>query len=243
MYYLGSRFYDPVICRFINADDISNLAANNDFISFNLYTYCLNNPVNRIDEDGNLSVLNCVKVAIGAVAFAGAIALTVATGGSAATIAIGVAKIASSVALSTLASGYAGYRSNGKQGMIDGLCNGFMFGSLSACAGAVSKSIDIAKATSGTPNSMGQAGERLAHINPKAKTTIRINGRNRIPDKLTKRTLTEVKNVKYISNTRQLRDFADYADIYGLKKILYVRPNTRVASSLIRAGWKVKYLW
>lgn len=232
-----------MIGRFISADDISNLAANNDFISFNLYTYCLNNPVNRVDEDGNLSLLNCAKVAIGAVAFAGAIALTVATGGSATTIAIGMVKIASSVALSTLASGYAGYRSNGKQGMIDGMCDGFMFGSINAFVGATAKSIDIAKATSGTSNSMGQDGERLAHINPKKKTTIKINGRSRIPDKLTKRKLVEVKNVKYISNTRQLKDFADYADMKNLKKILYVRPNTKVSSSLIRAGWKIKYLW
>ena len=52
MYYLKSRYYDPAICRFINADDISNLSANGDFASYNLYAYCGNNPVARADDGG-----------------------------------------------------------------------------------------------------------------------------------------------------------------------------------------------
>ena len=52
MYYLQSRYYDPEICRFINADDISCLSANGDFASYNLYAYCGNNPVSRKDDGG-----------------------------------------------------------------------------------------------------------------------------------------------------------------------------------------------
>ena len=52
MYYLKSRYYDPEICRFINADDISCLSANGDFASYNLYAYCGNNPVSRKDDGG-----------------------------------------------------------------------------------------------------------------------------------------------------------------------------------------------
>jgi len=37
-YYLQSRYYDPVIKRFINADDANLLGANGDFTSLNLYT-------------------------------------------------------------------------------------------------------------------------------------------------------------------------------------------------------------
>ena len=51
-YYLQSRYYDPAIKRFINADDASLIGANGDFISFNLYAYCLNNPVMCKDESG-----------------------------------------------------------------------------------------------------------------------------------------------------------------------------------------------
>ena len=49
---MSSRYYDPEICRFINADDASNLGANSDFASANLFTYCGNNPVIRADDGG-----------------------------------------------------------------------------------------------------------------------------------------------------------------------------------------------
>lgn len=46
LYYLNSRYYDPEISRFINADDISILSECMNFINgLNLYTYCNNNPV------------------------------------------------------------------------------------------------------------------------------------------------------------------------------------------------------
>ena len=51
-YYLQSRYYDPVVKRFINADDVSLLGANGDFTSLNLYAYCGNNPVDRSDDAG-----------------------------------------------------------------------------------------------------------------------------------------------------------------------------------------------
>ena len=51
-YYLQSRYYDPAMGRFINADDTSMIAANGDFASYNLYAYCGNNPVARRDDGG-----------------------------------------------------------------------------------------------------------------------------------------------------------------------------------------------
>lgn len=53
LYYLNSRYYDPEIKRFINADSINYLGANGDFTSFNLYAYCSNNPVMYVDPSGN----------------------------------------------------------------------------------------------------------------------------------------------------------------------------------------------
>ena len=52
LYYLQSRYYDPVIGRFVNPDDITLLGANGDFASLNLYAYCGNNPVARADDGG-----------------------------------------------------------------------------------------------------------------------------------------------------------------------------------------------
>ena len=51
-YYLNSRYYDPETGRFINADDISYLDPET-INGLNLYAYCGNNPVMRVDENGN----------------------------------------------------------------------------------------------------------------------------------------------------------------------------------------------
>ena len=51
-YYVSSRYYDPEISRFINADNINLLGANGDFASLNLFAYCGNNPVTRKDASG-----------------------------------------------------------------------------------------------------------------------------------------------------------------------------------------------
>ena len=90
---------------------------------------------------------------------------------------------------------------------------------------------------------IGQLGEQAAGISSKGKTKIFINGRNRIPDKLTDDVLTEVKNVKYICNTQQLRDFADFARSKGMKLELYVRRTTKISQTVRDAGWNIKYLW
>lgn len=54
LYYLNSRYYDSSCGRFISPDDIIYLQGtyllNN--ISKNLYAYCMNDPINKIDEDG-----------------------------------------------------------------------------------------------------------------------------------------------------------------------------------------------
>ena len=50
-YYLNSRYYDPQIGRFINVD--SRLNNSLGFLGYNLFTYCLNNPVNKVDYSGN----------------------------------------------------------------------------------------------------------------------------------------------------------------------------------------------
>lgn len=52
-YYLQSRYYDPAICRFINADTFATTDANG-FLSANMFAYCENNPVMRTDESGKL---------------------------------------------------------------------------------------------------------------------------------------------------------------------------------------------
>ena len=53
MYYLQSRYYDPNTCRFISPDTSAVLTATPMALTDkNLYAYCDNNPVMRVDEDG-----------------------------------------------------------------------------------------------------------------------------------------------------------------------------------------------
>ncbi len=52
LYYLKSRYYDPEVGRFISADAISELDAE-EVNGLNLYRYCANNPVMMNDTEGN----------------------------------------------------------------------------------------------------------------------------------------------------------------------------------------------
>jgi RHS repeat-associated protein len=52
LYYLQSRYYNPQWGRFVNADDTDTIGATEGLLTTNLFTYCVNNPVNMTDESG-----------------------------------------------------------------------------------------------------------------------------------------------------------------------------------------------
>ena len=80
----------------------------------------------------------------------------------------------------------------------------------------------------------GRAGEQAVGIT-KPKPRITINGRNRFPDAVDPdaRLVTEVKNVKRLSYTQQLRDYAHYARLEGYTFELWV-PAATARSGLSR---------
>ena len=53
-YYLQSRYYDPEIARFINADDFASTGQG--ILGHNMFAYCGNNPVNNKDSAGQFSI-------------------------------------------------------------------------------------------------------------------------------------------------------------------------------------------
>ena len=62
MYYLGSRWYDPAVGRFISPDSVI-YGANDDLLSYNLYAYCSNNPIMFTDPSGNEAISVCITTA------------------------------------------------------------------------------------------------------------------------------------------------------------------------------------
>ena len=91
LYYLQSRYYNPTMGRFINADGQLN---NQDGpLGLNQFAYCLNNPVNMADPTGNLPdwVNTGMKIfAVAAIAVATALVIT-GTGGTGAVLFLGAA--------------------------------------------------------------------------------------------------------------------------------------------------------
>ena len=55
MYYLQSRYYDPVVGRFINGDDVGFINTSSP-LHQNLYCYCANSPSNTKD------IFGCVEI-------------------------------------------------------------------------------------------------------------------------------------------------------------------------------------
>ena len=162
MYYLQSRYYDPAICRFINADSIGYLGADRTPLSYNLFAYCMNNPVNRCDVNGNWSMPNWLKVMVGVVAITGLAVATVCTGGAAAVVcgaalSGAIAGGASGAVMGAIGGGISG----GWQGALDGACSGFMFGTLiGGATGAASAGLNIA---TGVTTVHGNAHGSLLH--------------------------------------------------------------------------------
>ena len=151
-YYVSSRYYDPEIGRFINADIPETLTA--DFVNFaqyNLFAYCFNNPANMSDRAGTWPSW-ATKLAIGAGAIligAAVAAATAATGGAAAAFigaavaglkaaavsgaisaAIGAGTSAVSHRVST--GSWDGASKAAIDGAVNGFASGFMIGGVMA---------------------------------------------------------------------------------------------------------------
>ena len=64
-YYLQTRYYDPTICRFINADNYE-LVAELSYVpgQLNMYAYCGNNPITYTDETGGIAFTLLIAFAI-----------------------------------------------------------------------------------------------------------------------------------------------------------------------------------
>lgn len=97
LYYLQSRYYNPQVGRFLNAD---NQLSTGGMTGINLFAYCGNSPVNRIDPSGEA----WYHWAIGAAIVVACAAATVVTAGGFAAAATAVCMVGSGFAAATTAS-------------------------------------------------------------------------------------------------------------------------------------------
>ena len=117
-YYLTTRYYDPDIGRFLNADDAEYLGAEGELTGYNLFSYCSNNPVMGCDPDGNASFWQTLKhvglevakqaavvagIATAAALIIGAVSGTIVSGGAGAVALPAAITLAVSVAQASVA--------------------------------------------------------------------------------------------------------------------------------------------
>ena len=155
LYYLKSRYYDPITGRFITIDDISYIDPET-INGLNLYAYCGNNPVMNVDPNGtswwtdfwngvgNWFKDNWVKLVIGVAFIVAGAAVTFFTAGmgTAGLLAAGSALLASvkavgismavSAGIGAVVGGITGGWEGALQGFSNGLADGFMWGGIFA---------------------------------------------------------------------------------------------------------------
>lgn len=189
MYYVSSRYYNPKIGRWINADIPETLTADfENFAQYNLFAYCFNNPVNMSDETGTWpSWATKLVIGIGAVVVGAAVvAATAATGGAAAAFvgaavaglktaavsgAIGAVVGAGTRAVSHRVStgGWSGAGKAAVDGAVDGFANGFMTGGIMAGGSQILSSGFKVAANAGVPTGRNGGltiGNRVRVLSP-----------------------------------------------------------------------------
>ncbi len=200
LYYLNTRYYDPETGRFLNADNPAYLDSPPLGSGYNLFAYCNNNPVMSEDPDGNWSLPNWAKVAIGAVAIAGLAVATVCTGGAAGVIAGAALTGAISGGVSCAISGaISGAIEDGWQGALDGACTGFMSGTLiGGATGALTSGLSVATGAVKVVGSAQKTGTALH----RAASNIEAGKMALNPIKYSKITLNRCLNTAGLSGRR-----------------------------------------
>ena len=172
LYYVSSRYYDPEIGRWINADgEMSDVGG--DILGYNLFAYCMNNPVNMSDPSGNWPKWATKLVAAVAVVAVVAVvaAVTVATAGTGtaiAAVAVGAAKgaaIGFAVGAATGAAGGAishristGSWSGAGEAALNGMADGALSGSITgAITGGIKGGMSYTPKTTASPVSSNTA--------------------------------------------------------------------------------------
>ena len=237
-YYLNSRYYDPAVGRFINPDSLLNQES---ALGNNMFAYCLNNPMNMTDTEGNLPFL-AVTAIIGAVVGAVAGGVVAAKSGGNVWAGIGIGAVAGALvgtgvgmaagaALAGSITATTGAVMTGGSALLSTVATGGFGAGVSYISNNLSRSVNNATPAVQTAAekmravaAKGKAGEMASGL---VKNTQRIYitaTKYRIPDGLdaANKILSEVKNYSgTLSYTAQLRDFVSWSQANGYQMHLY----------------------
>ncbi len=241
LYYLQSRYYNPEVGRFLNAD--SQLNSQSGVLGYNVFAYCQNNPVMFSDSTGHIAFL-AITGAIGAVAGGIAGGIIAAKQGKSVLAGIGIGAAAGGLiglgagaAAGALLAGSATASTAavlaGGSGLVAAVSTGGLGAGASYIANNVSQAGNNTAPVAQTAVSKmadvvakGKAGEALSGITKNTAHISSLTGTAsyRIPDGLDTgmRILSEVKNYSgTLSYTNQLKDFVMWSQANGYKMQLY----------------------
>lgn len=206
LYYLQSRYYDANVGRFVCGDSTEYIYHDGQNIGTNIFAYCENDPVNNSDPNGTISLLACIIIGAIVGAAVGAIASKMIYGKVNGWWVLGGAVI----------DGVLGY------------FGGAFFGASGIKAGTLASKISMSRV-----RWVGKIGEKLSRLpkNTKHIESLSKTAKYRIPDYLdkTNKIIGDVKNVKKLSYTSQLRDFMLYAEKYGYTYVIKIRKTTQLS--------------
>ena len=216
LYYLQSRYYNPTVGRFVNSDAMEYIYYEGQNIGTNVFAYCENDPVNNMDPNGTFTLFACIIIGVIVGAVAGAVASKMIYGKVNGWWVLGGAVI----------------------GGVLGYFGGAFFGASGIKAGTLASKISMSRV-----RWVGKIGEKLSRLpkNTKRIESLSKSAKYRIPDYLDKanKIIGDVKNVKKLSYTNQLKDFMLYAEKYGYTYVIKIRKTTQLSStlkSLVDAG-------
>ena len=209
MYYLQSRYYDANVGRFICGDSTEYIYNDGHSIGTNIFAYCENDSVNNFDLSGTISLLACIIIGTIVGSALGAVLSKMFYGKVNGWWVLGGAII----------------------GGVLGYVGGAFFGASGIKAGTLASKIRMARV-----RRIGKIGEKLSRLpkNKKHIESLSKTAKYRIPDYLdeTNKIIGDVKNVKKLSYTSQLRDFMLYAEKHHYDYFLMVKKSTQLSSTL-----------
>ena len=212
----------------MNADSIPDTGTG--VVGTNMFAYCNNSPIGFIDPDGHsFQAIVAICAILGA--FIGAVIGYSLVSKEGYTVKDGWnfwKYILGGIVLGGIVGGVAGAAG----AKILGSCGGAYF----PASGAIARGSTETSLAMERIRQLGQLGEKLANIKKNTAHIVSLSNtaKYRIPDILDKslKIIGDVKYVNKLSLTKQLKDYLLFAEKYGYKFVLYVKPETRLTTTL-----------